>query len=349
MGIEVARNSNNNTVTDNTVIGNINSGIEVHFSSHNVTLARNVVIANLQGGISIGDSSYNKVYQNSLIDNPNNGMAIGIVSDHNIVFNNMFSKNGLSICSSNYNLIEGNSFDHDEACGMDVTIGSSNNIIVNNVVYWLGVHEGSKDNIIVGNRIEGSQLWIWNDANDNIVSNNYIAEMVVLYSSGNLIYHNNIDRGAQDTSPTDNFWHHPTLLEGNYWSGYTGVDDGSGTGKHAIAGDGIGDTDIPWPQEGYDYYPFTVSFDWKLHTVLTRALIETIKTWNLPKGTENSLTSQLNNALHLLNIGNEKAAIRMLMAFMKQVEVLRKTNKLTNDQANIPTIEAQAIIDAILE
>jgi len=268
LGIEVARNSNNNTVTDNTVIGNINSGIEVHFSSHNVTLARNLVVSNLQGGISIGDSSYNKVYQNSLIDNPNNGMAIGIVSDHNIVFNNMFSKNGLSVCGSSYNLIEGNSFDYDESSGIDVTIGSSYNTIVNNVAYWLGVHEGSNNNIIVGNKIEGSRLWIWNDANYNLVSNNYLTEIEIVDSSGNLIYHNNIDRGAHDTNPTDNFWHHPALLEGNYWSSYTGVDDGSGTGKHAIAGDGIGDTDIPWPQEGYDYYPFTVSFDWKLHTVL---------------------------------------------------------------------------------
>jgi len=44
-------------------------------------------------------------------------------------------------------------------------------------------------------------------------------------------------------------------LEGNYWSDYPGVDDGSGTGKHAIADDFIGDTDIPWPEPGYDYYP----------------------------------------------------------------------------------------------
>jgi parallel beta-helix repeat protein len=267
-GIEVADNSNDNTVTDNTVIGNGQTGILLHRGSSNITLARNVVVSNLQGGISIGDSSYNKVCQNSLIDN---GMAIGIVSDYNIVFNNMFSKNGLSVCGSSYNLIEGNSFDYDESCGIGVGIGSSNNIIVNNVVCWLEVNEGSNNNIIIGNKIEGiegSQLRIGNDANHNLVSNNNLTEINVDYSSGNLIYHNNIDRGAHDTNPTSNFWHHPALLEGNYWSGYPGFDDGSGTDKHAIAGDGIGDTYIPWPQEDYDYYPFTMSFDWKLHTVL---------------------------------------------------------------------------------
>ena len=47
----------------------------------------------------------------------------------------------------------------------------------------------------------------------------------------------------------------PLIAEGD-WSNYTGVDDGSGTGKHSVAGDGIGDTDIPWPSANYDFYPF---------------------------------------------------------------------------------------------
>jgi hypothetical protein len=50
------------------------------------------------------------------------------------------------------------------------------------------------------------------------------------------------------------------LLEGNFWSDYPGVDDGSGIGKHAIAGDGIGDTDVPWPGPDFDNYPFVRKF-----------------------------------------------------------------------------------------
>ncbi len=38
------------------------------------------------------------------------------------------------------------------------------------------------------------------------------------------------------------------------------MDDGSGTGKHAIAGDGIGDTAIPWPGPDFDNYPFIRAF-----------------------------------------------------------------------------------------
>ena len=60
---------------------------------------------------------------------------------------------------------------------------------------------------------------------------------------GNLIFHNNFigERMVYVPYPGANDWHHPVLLEGNFWSQYGGLDDGSGIGKHAIAGDGIGD------------------------------------------------------------------------------------------------------------
>lgn len=80
----------------------------------------------------------------------------------------------------------------------------------------------------------------------------------LLRALNNTFYHNNFINNtgqASDSAPSNNDWHHPTLLEGNYWSDYAGVDDGSGVGKHAIAGDGIGDTLIPHPGTDYDFYP----------------------------------------------------------------------------------------------
>ena len=68
---------------------------------------------------------------------------------------------------------------------------------------------------------------------------------------------------VQDEHPFTNYWHHPSILEGNYWSDYTGVDDGSGIDKHSIAGDGIGDTLIPHPGSDYDFYPFTRRNGWE--------------------------------------------------------------------------------------
>ncbi len=91
---------------------------------------------------------------------------------------------------------------------------------------------------------------------DNIVSNNNRG-INLTGSSNNTIFHNDlVNNSVYDSNPANNDWHHPVLLEGNYWSDYTGVDDGSGTGKHNIAGDGIGDTLIPHPNGGYDNYPF---------------------------------------------------------------------------------------------
>ena len=76
-------------------------------------------------------------------------------------------------------------------------------------------------------------------------------------------------------------------------------------------------------------------------------LIETIKSWNLPKGTEESLTSKLEEAILLINKGNENGAIHKLMDLVDQVEALRDNKKLTNEQANYLTAEAQRIIGLI--
>jgi len=78
----------------------------------------------------------------------------------------------------------------------------------------------------------------------------------------------------------------------------------------------------------------------------TQELIEKLEAWNLPKGTENSLTSKLERALHLLAIGNENGAIHKLMDFISQVEALRG-KKLNDEQADYLVSEAQRIIDLI--
>jgi len=80
--------------------------------------------------------------------------------------------------------------------------------------------------------------------------------------------------------------------------------------------------------------------------LLIQRLNETIETWNLPKGTENSLTSKLEGALHLLDIGNENGAIHKLMGLINQAEALRG-KKLPDEQANYLIAEAQRIIDLI--
>jgi len=93
---------------------------------------------------------------------------------------------------------------------------------------------------------------------NNIIENDVYGVVLGGSSTNNTFYHNNFINNtnqAYDDDPSSDNWHHLTLLVGNYWSDYAGVDDGSGVEKHAIAGDGIGDTMIPHPDTDYDFYP----------------------------------------------------------------------------------------------
>ena len=104
----------------------------------------------------------------------------------------------------------------------------------------------------------------YNSFNSNLVDSN-VYGFFVRGSYGNTIFHNDVIGNTiqiSDWAPDLNDWHDPLLLEGNYWSDYTGLDDGSGTGKHSTAGDGIGDTDVPHPGEDLDGYPFIESEGW---------------------------------------------------------------------------------------
>ncbi len=74
----------------------------------------------------------------------------------------------------------------------------------------------------------------------------------------------------------------------------------------------------------------------------TQELIEIIETWNLSKGTENSLKAKLKVAIHMLDMGKEDEAIRKLTAFINRVEMLREKT-LTNEQADYLATEAQRI------
>ncbi|MDA2936762.1 right-handed parallel beta-helix repeat-containing protein [Acidobacteria bacterium AH-259-A15] len=133
------------------------------------------------------------------------------------------------------------------------------------------------DNLISKNDFDGIRLLSSdNTIRDNTISSNgqFGIHLLGPSSTGNTIFHNNIiDNGfppqASDANPADNDWHEPTLLEGNHWSDYTGVDDGSGTGKHAIAGDGIGDTLIPHPTTDFDFFPLLEIFDAEVGTTFT--------------------------------------------------------------------------------
>ena len=133
--------------------------------------------------------------------------------------------------------------------------------IVRNNAFGVELHE-SNDSIIVGNTIMNNSdtaILIRDSSNsevhNNIIANNSMGVWITSNSSLlNMFYHNNfIDNYNQAQSfGLNTSWDNGA--EGNYWSDYTGVDDGS---DDRTVGDGIGDTLLPhWGGQGVlDYYP----------------------------------------------------------------------------------------------
>ncbi|GEM_PF-1622620 len=227
------------------------------------TISSNNVLIN-HNGIYLYHSDNNTIIDNNVSSSIGCGSGILLrSSDSNCIINNNASNNeypGIYLVASGSNTITGNTLLNNTACNytygaLELYFSSSSNTITNNTII---------DNV-------GNGIRIWDSSNSNTLTNNIIESNnhygVYLSSSSNLVFHNNLvtnSNNAYDSNPANNDWHHQVLLEGNYWSDYTGADDGSGTGKHGIAGDGIGDTDVPHPAGHFDFYPFTNKSGWSV-------------------------------------------------------------------------------------
>ena len=193
----------------------------------------------------------------------------------NITYNNATNNEyGIYLDSSSNSNVIGDTANNNRWYGIYLS-SSSNNRIINNTAdnnQDTGIYlSSSRSNKIIGNTANnnGYGLSLYTSSNTSIAGNTLLLNLfygIYLYSSSsNTIFHNNLVNratNARDNNPASNDWYHPVLLEGNYWSDYTGLDDGSGTGKHAIAGDGIGDTSTPHPHPDYDEYPFMWMNGW---------------------------------------------------------------------------------------
>lgn len=145
-----------------------------------------------------------------------------------------------------------------------VNVTICNNVIKNNIV-GVNLRGGSNNTVIIANLILNNSVsginTVENSNFNYIISNtlmNNTAGVKVSSSSFNIFYRNNfLDNTlyqAQVLGGFGNEWDNGA--EGNYWSDYKGVDDGSSdprTGQSRVAGDGVGDTELPvW---GIDFNP----------------------------------------------------------------------------------------------
>ena len=247
------------------------AGIELGFSSMS-TIANNTASLNKWIGVFLYSSNNNIIDNNTASSNDMEDVLLWLSNNNTVTNNAAFNcRGGISLRSSNGTIVANNSVS-DNWFGISLWEDSDNNTIANNnassnsrgILLSSSGRNAIANNTLSGNNLDGIHFL---SSDNNTIAHNAIGsnnEYGVRFSDGsvhNRVYHNNfIDNTKQalDTSPAYNDWHNPILLEGNYWSDYAGVDDGSGTGKHAIAGDLIGDTLIPHPVMDFDFYPCMV-------------------------------------------------------------------------------------------
>jgi parallel beta-helix repeat protein len=155
---------------------------------------------------------------------------------------------GIFIDNSNGNYISDNKMVNNSDAGIRLEY-SSNNIIYSNIVesntnYGIVDTQSSINNVIYGNSLEFNSWGIW----------------ITVASSGNMFYHNNFNNNTNQLFTTDelvNVWDHGG--EGNYWSGYRGLDsdeNGIGDTPYFIFG---GNNRDNYPLMG-KFYSFDVTF-----------------------------------------------------------------------------------------
>jgi parallel beta-helix repeat protein len=191
-----------------------------------------------------------------------------------LITNNTFQNDyyAIRLHDSDYNIIKGNYVNASIYYGINLYAHSDNNTISQNALpngrYGI-LLEWSDKNLIKLNSISYSMEYAirlsysttttaWGNT---MLKNKY--GVYIWNCSGNQFYFNNFIQNTNqvahfNASVTANLWDTNIRpgTKGNYWSDYSGVDDGSGVGRWGevrFAGDGVGDTQIPHLQ--VDWYP----------------------------------------------------------------------------------------------
>lgn len=284
--------SNDNILQENIYKNNIDASNFIE-SCDNNKFINNTIYSNSWHPYYITYSDSNEFYYNTIYSNGGSAFYVWDTCNSNLIINNTCWNNsyGVYMYRSKYNRLENNTFNSNGYSGIHLT-GAHENIIINNTCNsnkYAGLHlQSSNNNIIKNNTMNSNDIYgvrffvsDWNTleysnitnnvygifarqfADDNTITKNTISSntntgiLMEMNNKRNYIFHNNLIANTKQAVNNDtNFWNN-SLHQGNYWSDYTGLDDGTG-GR--LAGDGIGDTNIP--HLGIDNYPFMDPTGW---------------------------------------------------------------------------------------
>ncbi|UCG70291.1 MAG: right-handed parallel beta-helix repeat-containing protein [Thermoplasmata archaeon] len=287
-GIYIYRSSGNN-ILNNTMIEDgiyIEGSFLENWNTHNIPTSNIVngkpvyywknqtggTIPAEAGQVILANCTDIKIEKQELF-NASVAIELGFSSNNSIIDNNASSNNlyGMFLCYSSKNNITGNNATNNGRSGIYLYYSNENDIIDNDVSlnYLEGIYLYSSSNNSVSDNIVtlngyGIDLTSiptkYNKITYNTLLNNHNG-IYLSSSSNNTFHHNNIINNVNQaylSNSIDNIWN-DSMGEGNYWDDYNGVDNGN---NGRIAGDGVGDTEIPHPfidqSNGYyqlDNYP----------------------------------------------------------------------------------------------
>lgn len=238
------------------------AGIELN-SVENCRISYNFATVNSRGFL-LYYSNRSILSGNLAIDNWDDGFYIRYSNNNTITDNNAsFGDDGIDLFHSNDNLVSRN-IEWNNGDSISISNSRNNTIELNSIYYsWdRGIYiYYSDENRVTNNTVSLSydSIYLYQSAVNDIINNtifsSYYYGLRLRFSNNITLHHNNIINNkyqVQQQDSSDIFWD-DGMGEGNYWSDYTGLDDGSG-GR--IAGDGVGDTEIPHPiiDQGNGYY-----------------------------------------------------------------------------------------------
>jgi parallel beta-helix repeat protein len=262
-----------NVTIKNLDISPFGHGVRMDYASNN-TITGNKMRAFT--GVSLLYSDFNKIIGNTITD----GYGVQGLGSNNLIIGNNFTSGlsgggngkGVSI-SGNYNTISQNVVRHEVS--IDIYAAQYNIISHNTVLDGESgiLIVGSSNNLVFGNIIKGKMnsrsgaLYISHESFSNIIFANRFENNALAVSLGakvasrvwnnlynNTFYHNNFVHNAQKVwiapgTPV-NFWDNGR--EGNYWSGFHGVDSNR---------DGLSETPYEINENNTDRHPLMEPID----------------------------------------------------------------------------------------
>jgi len=276
-GVYLRSSHDNNEVSWNNII-NSQNGVYIDTSNNNLVSRNNITNSNANG-VYISSSNTNTVSDNNITRSNEDGVYLNS-SNNNNVFRNIINNTGayaIRLSSSPSNDVYGNTIENSGSAGISLSWSNNIEILGNNITQsYRGIDfYKSEWNTLYGNTVEGitdHAIHIDSSPNNNIFNNNFI-----------------IDGAWQifSNSPT-NYWNSSyriggTLIGGNYWSAYTGIDVKSGPNQDLPGSDGIWDTPYSIPPAGTpDYYPLVNRYEGSQLPFYELTIIATVGDSNNP-------------------------------------------------------------------